>query len=427
MGKVDLELLYNGLKTQLDMYSFNMISEDIFRSFKPVNNKSLNLESRDHKFNDITRAKNEWESCVDSLENNAIILLDNELRVIRANRTIEMWGWASINSIRGIHLLKLIDPLIINDVNNDLINELFLLNIQEDKQWQFYDVKSNVNLVFSYHPVRDLDSLYHDDKCYAVLHITKVKNDSSLLINKKTVDDLKCNNKQCSHKKNTNYQKKLEERYHKLAEQLMNTQKHERERISSELHDSIGQVISALKYKVESMVHDSKISPLQRKSDVGIVSVLDSIKVAMTDLKRISVNLRSSDIDDFGLLITLRRFVKEYSSIYNNITTELQVTSYESDIPNELKHVIYRIVQESMNNIAKHADANNITILLSKSDKGILLRITDDGCGFDVKEIDKYTNTAIGLKSMEDRAVKSNAKFSISSSLSSGTVVQVFW
>lgn len=427
MGRVDLELLYSEMKTQLDTYSFNVIPEDILRYFKPDNNESLNLENRDYKFNNITLAKNEWESCVDSLENNAIIILDNELRVIRANRTIEMWGWGSVNSISGIHLLKLIEPLIINDVNNDLVNELFLLNVQEDKQWQFYDVKSNVNLVFSYHPVRDLDSLYHTDKCYAVLHITKVKNDSSLLINKKTVDNLKYNNKLYSHDKIIKHQKKLESRYHKLAEQLINAQEYERERVSSELHDGIGQVISALKYKVESMVNDSKTSPLQRKDDEGIVGVLDTIKVAMSDLKRISVNLRSSAIDDFGLLITLRRFVNEYSSIYNNITTELQITSYESDIPDELKNVIYRIVQESMNNIAKHSEANNILILLSKSDRGILLRITDDGCGFDIKEIGKNKNTGIGLKSMEDRAVKSNAKFSISSSLSAGTVVQVSW
>ena len=78
-----------------------------------------------------------------------------------------------------------------------------------------------------------------------------------------------------------------------------------------------------------------------------------------------------------------------------------------------------------MNNIAKHSKANNVSILLTKSDRVILLRIEDDGCG--ISEDNKNKKSGLGLKSMEERALKSNAKFSIGSIASSGTVVQLYW
>ena len=99
----------------------------------------------------------------------------------------------------------------------------------------------------------------------------------------------------------------------------------------------------------------------------------------------------------------------------------------KKDITDQNKNIIYSIVQESMNNIAKHSDAKNIYVHLTKSEAGILLRIKDDGSGFDLKKVKQRKKSGVGLKSMEERAVNSGAKFTMKSSALSGTVVQVFW
>ena len=167
--------------------------------------------------------------------------------------------------------------------------------------------------------------------------------------------------------------------------------------------------------------------PRKQKSDHVFNDVLDNIKVALSDLRRISVDLRPSVLEDLGLLMTLRWFTGEYNKVYSNLNVDLKIDASESEIKEEHKVVIYRIAQEAMNNIAKHSKAENILLSLTKSKKGLLLRISDDGSGFDLKEVKEDKDRGLGLDSMEERALKSDASFKMSSSALSGTVVQVFW
>ena len=193
------------------------------------------------------------------------------------------------------------------------------------------------------------------------------------------------------------------------------------------MHDGLGQILSALKYQVESAVIESKNSSQLRKNDVVLSKILKNVTFALSELRRVSVNLRPSLLEDLGLLMTLKWFTNEYNKVYTDLNVELTIELSELDIPDKNKSVIYRIIQEAMNNIAKHSNAKNIFIHLIKSEKGILLRRTDDGDGFDLNKVKKNKKSGLGLKSMEDRAVSTGAKFTITSDLSSGTVIQVFW
>lgn len=414
MDKVDLEFLKDELATQLNSYQTNNFSSDLL---KDVLSEKSNLYVSNAKLDNLLSSKNEWESCVDSLENHALFILDDKLRIIRANRTIEAWGWGDVTETSGTHILNLLNQKNIGNVTN----EWSLLNVQKNTVWESYVSDINELYRFSYYPVRDLDSFHHDEKCFATLLITNLTNDECLTSNETKTDH-----------KNIGSRNEFESLLEKsgslvntLTEKLIGSQECERKRISSELHDGVGQVLSALRYQIESVISDSKMTLKQRKNDVILNDVLNNIIVALTDLKRISVGLGSSILDDLGLVMTLKWFVNEYIKVYTGLNVDLKVTVSENDIEDENKSVIYRVVQESMNNIAKHSKANNVSILLTKLDGVILLRIEDDGCG--ISEDNKNKKSGLGLKSMKERALNSNAKFSIGSIASSGTVVQLHW
>jgi len=399
MEDMNLKILKEELATQLHSYDVNQFSKDILSCCTV--DESLDEENIDNQFDSILSAKNDWESCVDSLEHQALLILDHELNIIRANRTIEMWGWGDVNKVTGTHFLNLIKPVIDDESIDEWYKEWCQLDIQSNTEWESNNYTTGKKYHFSFYPNRDIDSFHHDDSCYAVMLICDVTE-------KKSINRIqRIKNRRKSDAEEKNEQNVLyiesEKRLHQLASQLINSQELERKRVSSELHDGIGQILSALKY------------------------LLENIKIALNDLRRISVDLRPSAIDELGLQMAMLWFSEEYKKVYTEINVEFHLDFYESKICDENKNIIYRIVQEAMNNIAKHAYAKNIHLQLIDSDSGLLLRITDDGCGFDIDKVKAKSKSGLGLKSMEERAINSGAKFTMSSNTSLGTTIQFFW
>ena len=426
MEDVILKRVKEELSAQLDSYRLVNTSKDILLHF--INKENDWVSSSFEKFDSILSAKNEWESCVDSLEHQAVIVLDDELKIIRTNRTIELWGWADVKDVRGTHIINLIKPAIEHSLVNDWVNEWCQLDTQSNVEWVSNCFITDKTFRFSFYPNRDVESFYHDDSCYAVMLITDITNQKELIL--KSNDFNITENSQIKtnlFKKEKEKIKESEDRLHQLANKLIRSQESERKRVSGELHDGLGQLLSALKYQIESVVLESSKTSKKRKDDIVINSVLNNITTALSELRRISVDLRPSILDDLGLVMTLRWFANEFANIYTELNVDLYIDISESDVSDENKNIIYRIVQESMNNIAKHANAKNIFIHLTKSDSGILLRVTDDGCGFDIKKTKRNKKSGVGLKSMEERAVNSGGEFKMNSIELSGTVVQVFW
>ena len=422
MDDAHLKLLKEELTAQLDSYSFNETSKDILNH---VTNKDHKNDESMELNNTILSAKNEWEYCVDSLENQAIIILDDGLKVIRANKTIELWGWADVKEAAGMHILNLIQPALEHDSVNHWINEWCQLDTQANAEWVSNNFKSGKTFLFSYYPNKDIDSTHHNGDCYAVMVITDISN-QKILCSQENDSTSKLNSLSTENDDN-DYIRLSAYRLHQLSSRLIQSQEDERKRISSELHDGLGQTLSALKYQVEAAIIEAKESFDPGKNGATLNNILTSTTAALAELRRISVDLRPSILEDLGILMTLKWFTNEYNKVYADLNIDLQFNILELDIPDEYKSIIYRIVQESMNNIAKHSDAKNIFIHLTKSESGILLRITDDGCGFDLEKVRNDKKSGLGLKSMEERAVNSGAKFTMNSSVSSGTVVQVFW
>lgn len=213
-----------------------------------------------------------------------------------------------------------------------------------------------------------------------------------------------------------------------LSSQLMNAKEEERKRISQELHDSVGQYLTSIKFNTENI-----ISQMERRSrELSIQALKDSIPViqaTIDEVRRISMDLRPSTLDDLGILATISWFCREFQTVYSDITVTQKIGLDEEDVPHHLKIIIFRIIQEALNNVAKHSRADTIDITLMKRDGCIELSISDNGQGFDVQEklMSEDYNKGLGLASMEERAELSNGCFSIDSVKGLGTLIMTTW
>ena len=111
---------------------------------------------------------------IDTIKHQAIILLDNKLKVIRANRTVELWGWAKVKDVHGIHVLSLITPAIEYDTNNDWINEWCQLDTQSEVEWISNNCQTGKMFRFSYFPNKAFENNDSNNDYYAIMLITDI-------------------------------------------------------------------------------------------------------------------------------------------------------------------------------------------------------------------------------------------------------------
>ncbi len=221
--------------------------------------------------------------------------------------------------------------------------------------------------------------------------------------------------------------KDSENRLRHLSSQLLTVQENERKRISREIHDSIGQTLSAIKFGLES-----KLSQMDKGSappGVSLESIISLTQTGIEEARRIQMDLRPSILDDLGIISTLTWFSRVFQQTYSEIHIEKEIDVKENEVPGALKIVIYRISQEAMNNIAKHSKAGIVSLSLKKKETTIELTIQDNGRGFDLEatlSAESYTR-GLGLNSMRERAEISGGSFSVESEIGKGTTIRVEW
>lgn len=214
----------------------------------------------------------------------------------------------------------------------------------------------------------------------------------------------------------------------RLSSRLLKAQEEERKRISRELHDGIGQSLSAIKFTVETALNEIvQENPTRVTQSLEIVVPL--VQEAVEEVRIISRNLRPSVLDDLGILATISWFCREVEDTFSGIRINKQIHIKEDDVPDSLKTVIFRLLQEALNNVTKHAGANVIDLRLEGTDEKIELTIEDNGIGFDLeKELaEGRVKDGIGLSSMKERTELSGGTFRIESHEGVGTRVRASW
>jgi PAS domain S-box-containing protein len=219
-----------------------------------------------------------------------------------------------------------------------------------------------------------------------------------------------------------------ENRLRYLSSQLLTIQENERKRISREIHDSLGQSLSAIKFRVESILQELRGSR-QKTTAQSLENVIPIVQQSIEEARRIQMDLRPSILDDLGILSTISWFCREFQTTYKGIGIEAQVDIKEDEVPDSLKTAIYRIMQEALNNIAKHSGAELVRLFLTRTDNKIELQIQDNGMGFDIEEnlSLQRSRRGLGLTSMRERAELSGGSFVIESIKGKGTTIRANW
>ena len=207
----------------------------------------------------------------------------------------------------------------------------------------------------------------------------------------------------------TKFQQELLQTQLEIQEQTLKT-------ISEEIHDNVGQVLSLAKLNLNTF-NTITDEPTQLK----IADTKNLVSKAINDLRNLSRSLYGDKITELGLPDAIANELKvlENSGQYK---TGLKITGGQYKLEPQKQMVIFRIVQEAMNNTLKHAKAKNINVQLDYQPGLFTLLIEDDGIGFDTTTL-QSTQTGIGLKSMQNRAALIGGKFLIDSSTNSGTKI----
>jgi PAS domain S-box-containing protein len=219
-----------------------------------------------------------------------------------------------------------------------------------------------------------------------------------------------------------------ENRLRSLSSQLLTVQENERKRVAREIHDGIGQMLTAIKFKVEDTIQQ------KGKGNAGIKeksleTIIPLIQGSIEEVRRIQMDLRPSTLDDLGILATIDWFCREFGKIYSTIHIEKLTNIKENEAPAHIKTVIFRVMQEALNNIAKHSKANLIRLSLRKTEGKIELIIEDNGMGFDLEGLISMESSkrGFGLPSMRERTELSGGVFVIESTPGKGTIIRAQW
>lgn len=213
-----------------------------------------------------------------------------------------------------------------------------------------------------------------------------------------------------------------------LSTRLLHAGEQERKRIAAELHDSVGQYLTTLKFNAENT-----LSQLQSGNREAAVKLLEAgiplVKQTLEEVRRIMMDLRPTILDDLGILATISWFCREFQSVYGNLRIRTAISLREPDVPEHLKIVIFRILQESMNNAARHSGATDVLLRLVRKGDRIELTVRDNGSGFDMggAMAGQVRHHGLGLIGMRERAELGGGRLTVESAVGRGTTVRARW
>ena len=216
--------------------------------------------------------------------------------------------------------------------------------------------------------------------------------------------------------------KRAEDVLQTYSRRLIEAQEAERQKIARELHDEIGQVLTAVNLNLQAIKSTCDTGACMPRIDESMAIVDEALK----QVRELSLELRPSLLDDLGLVAALRWYVARYN-LRSGITAEVTCESDISGIPHEVSTACFRIAQEALTNSARHSRATKANVEVQKRNGDLRLAIQDNGIGFDSELLlHGMPSFALGLRGMQERALTVNGRIEINSKVGKGTEVLVF-
>lgn len=341
----------------------------------------------------LKHSEKKYRSLIETVED-GILVVDKHLKVLFANsQFLNQWK-LDLSEIIGIPLNNIIDKRIITKKIQIVLelgkSERFDFNIElaEKKYW--------FNTIIT----SQLDENNHMVSALCVFRdITKRRMMEDQL--KELILTLKDQQKSLS----------------RLSKELIRVQEDERKRISRDLHDVIGQRLTAVSLNLEAAK-----SGLFTEKELGkkIEDSSNLVQNTIKDVQEFSFSLRPMILDDLGLIPAMQIFAKNYST-RTGIKVEIKGEKFLDGIDNDIKIVLYRVFQEGLTNVVKHAKAKNIYISFITESNGIKMFIIDDGVGMRKRSKRKGKSEGLGLLGMEERLNIIGGSIDINSNYKKGT------
>jgi signal transduction histidine kinase len=394
----------------------------------------------------IARAKFEWECTVDALPD-LICLLDTSGRVVRVNRVVERWNLGSIGGVLGLDLHGVLHDNCARggcQLREALTTAGAESGGAEAREFELRDAILGRALHVTLRPMTASDDAPAHSGGVAVavvadvtaLHLARealhaVNAQLEMRVRMRT-DELADANRDLQNEimRREAAEQALRRSRNELeilSRQQIAAQENERKRIARELHDSVGQQLSAIKYSLERIelgqqarASESQLQVL-RRAITGLQDVLE-------ELRGIAMDLRPAVLDDLGAASAVSWFCREFSQSYPTLQLHEQVLVRDADVPERLGTTVFRSVQELLNNVAKHAQAHKVIVSLSRKTDWLVLEVDDDGVGLGKAAPSAALRSGRGIHNLQERAAMTGGQFTLSSGESgTGSHARIEW
>lgn len=202
---------------------------------------------------------------------------------------------------------------------------------------------------------------------------------------------------------------------------IIEAQENEKKRISRDIHDGPAQYLANIIYKTEYLSKIIEDSPVKARKEIS--EIQEDIRTTLKDIRRIIYDLMPMSLDDLGLFPTLKRLIADFEENHE-VDVEAYMNSVIDHNDNMLNLMLFRIVQESFNNIAKHAQAKRVILRLLIDHEYISCEIEDNGVGFDLNSV-LNGRTGFGLYNLSERVELLNGNMIIDSVIGRGTKISI--
>ena len=219
--------------------------------------------------------------------------------------------------------------------------------------------------------------------------------------------------------------KESEERLRKLSSRLLDAQEKERKRLATELHDELGHAFLTIKLQLQ--VLERGLTPEQKTLAGDIEPLYPFIDGVLEKVRRLYFDLSPGNLEDLGLTGALRQMLDEFAKHHPGIHWKVKLDNLDADFPLPTQTVLYRIVQEILTNIGKHAKSSRVSVRVKRNPTAALFTVEDNGCGFDTSQTHSLDdqNRGLGLAAMEERVRMQGGTLEIISRENQGTRIAV--
>ena len=398
-----------------------------------LGSKRINSEHRR-----IMRAKTEWQSSVDAMEQ-VICLVDREGSILRANRALEERGLGSVTRVTGRSFIETLNKLVYGaeaSGNPESDPRMPIANRFTEQDWtRCWDQMTqggfsrwtleSISGLQSYRVTlrpcemgHALDDLSSSHAVAVVEDISAQEAAKRLIVNFKTELEREINLK-------TRQLRDANSRLAELSRQTLSVQEAERARVARDLHDGIGQSLTAMKVYIDNLIQNADAEKAAGSRD-EIAWLGERVCNAISETRRVSMNLRPAILDDLGLGPALSWFLREYQQSLCNVIVKSRISIDEVHLNSDQKTAVFRIVQEALGNCAKYADAARVSVRLAPVDGCIRLEIDDNGNGFDLVNVSRRSR-GHGLDNMRQRAAMTGGNLSLKTEPGNGVTIVADW